>query len=136
MSNLVTKSLPRAKGFVQNIGTIQGNSVVIPRFASNVLNPDRIIQTLSVWQDLESIAAFAYSGLHAKALREKFTIEKKWPSFVAWWIDNDLVPQFTDGTQRLEHLYDHGATPYAFNLKNCFDAEGKAIQLNRQAANN
>jgi hypothetical protein len=42
-------------------------------------------RTLSVWEDLESVFAFAYSGVHAEALsrcREWF-LPPAWPSYVA-----------------------------------------------------
>ena len=50
--------------------------------------------TLTIWADLESVFAFAYSGSHLEAFkrrRESFHVGD-WPSHVAWWIGDDEMP--------------------------------------------
>src|SRR4051812_43075480 len=43
--------------------------------------------TLSLWENLESVFAFAYSGLHAESLshRQEWCLKPEWPTYAAWW---------------------------------------------------
>lgn len=87
--------------------------------------------TLSLWQDIESLFAFTYSGLHAQALgrgREWF-VKPSWPPLVLWWHQAAAVPQWSEGVERLEHLHDHGPTPRAFTFKSPFDPRGRPTTL-------
>jgi hypothetical protein len=42
--------------------------------------------TLSLWDNLESVYAFAYRGPHAEALRKRkeWFVKAEWPTYVAW----------------------------------------------------
>ncbi len=87
--------------------------------------------TLSVWQDLEAIAAFAYSGLHGEAVRlgREWFINGPWPPFVIWWIPEGDRPDWTEGVKRFHALADHGPGPDGFNLKSPFAPDGTAGQI-------
>lgn len=90
-------------------------------------------QTLSLWQDLDSVYGFAYSGLHMEALRKR----KEWfkprvgPAYVAWWVIDDHAPSWDEACSRIEHLHEHGSTPSAFDFRGAFDSEGEAVVLGR-----
>lgn len=90
-------------------------------------------QTLSVWADLESVFAFAYRGPHAEALRgrKEWFVEPQWPTYAAWWVADDHLPTWQEAAERLEHLHDHGATPFAFSFKQAFDPEGRPTVLDK-----
>ncbi len=87
--------------------------------------------TLSMWDDLESVAAFAYHGAHGEAMAKR----KEWfknndaPSYVAWWVDSDHVLTYQEGADRLDHLHEHGSTPHAFNFIKPFDADGNPCPI-------
>ena len=91
--------------------------------------------TFSLWADLESVYAFAYAhqGRHAEALRHRraWFLKGDWPTYVAWWIANDHTPTFQEAVERFEHLHDHGPSPFAFNFRTPFDADGRPVQLDR-----
>ncbi len=123
--------LNQAQGLVRYIDAVVGSSVAIPRLASSTKHPERLIQTLTLWSNLESVFEFAYSGSHGQAFGRNWTIKSEWPTYVAWWVNDDKEPTFADAAHHLEHLTERGSTPYAFNFKNCFDAEGQPIQLER-----
>lgn len=87
---------------------------------------DREASTLSLWADLESVYAFAYGGPHLEALRHRtewFT-ERRWPSYVAWWVGDDETPSWVEAAERLEHLHENGPTPFAFDFHQPYDATG------------
>ncbi|MDG9668714.1 DUF3291 domain-containing protein [Hahella sp. CR1] len=91
-------------------------------------------QTISIWKDLESVFKFAYHGpLHQAALRKsgKWFGQQGWPIYVVWWIDKDHQPNWREACERLEHLNDHGSTPFAFTFKKPFDATGQEYKIIR-----
>jgi len=88
-------------------------------------------QTLSLWRDLPAVYQFAYRELHAQALRRRkeWFVKARWPTYVAWWVASNHRPTWLEATERLEHLHDHGATPYAFDFKQPYDAGGQSVRL-------
>lgn len=108
--------------------------VKLPSCYPQPLENERIAATLSLWADLESVAAFSYHGPHAEAL----TRRKEWfdkvdlPGYVAWWVDSDHAVQWTEGSDRLDILHRDGPTPHAFNFAKPFDCEGKPRLLDRE----
>jgi hypothetical protein len=100
-------------------------SYVVPRFyqSAEYRHQHPPVQTLSVWINLQSVYQFSYSGEHRKALtrRREWFRKISYPTYVAWWIDNDRLPTWKEACLRLEHLYDHGSTAYAFDFKDPFD---------------
>jgi hypothetical protein len=51
----------------------------------------QIAMSLSLWKDLESVAAFTYHGAHGEALtkRREWFEKYKLPIYVAWWVPAD-----------------------------------------------
>jgi hypothetical protein len=101
-----------------------------PRFFIPGVHP-RAPQTLSLWVDLASVHAFAYGGPHAEALRlrKEWFLPPAWPSYAVWWVGDEETPSWSDAPGRLEHLHDHGPTPYAFNFRTPFDEYGQQVQV-------
>ena len=97
--------------------------------------PEQVAVTLSLWADLESVAAFAYHGAHAEALakRHEWADRGVVPVYVAWWVDEEQSITFPEGYERIEALYRNGSTAFAFNFAKPFDAVGNACVLDREA---
>ncbi len=87
--------------------------------------------TLSLWQDLESIAAFAYAGRHAEAMSHghEWFRQGTWPSHAAWWVAADHTPDWAEAAARHEHLHDHGSSTHVFDLAHPFAADGLKATL-------
>lgn len=108
--------------------------IVLPNCYPKVEN-DRIAATLTLWDDLESVAAFAYKGAHGEALANR----KDWfqslglPTYVAWWVPADHQVDWKEGAERMDHLHSHGSTAFAFDFRNPFDADGKPCALDAAA---
>ena len=47
------------------------------------------------------------------------------------WAENSV--DWCDAAGRMDHLYEHGATAYAFSLIHPFDASGKPYKMDRAA---
>ena len=135
---------PRMRGFVERIAEILAQAEAAPGFIAfppameapqddpELIWPpskpaDReAAMTLTLWRDVASAFAFAYSALHAEALqlRREWTIKPEWPSYVAWWVGDDELPTWRDAAQRHEWLRTEGATARAFDFRTPFDADG------------
>lgn len=128
----VFSSVEKSEGFIGRNKEERG-TYASPRFfdkSIHALAP----ATLSWWTDLESVCAFAYRGLHGEAmkLRKDWFLDSYWPTYVAWWIDDDHEPTRIEAADKLEYLYDNGSGPLAFDFKHPYDAEGKPAELNRK----
>ena len=98
---------------------------VAPRFyrAFATAGAETMITTLSLWRDVAVARQFAYGGLHREALRRRsdWFHKPEWPAYVLWWADDDEVPTWAEGADKLEALADQGPTSAAFNFASCFD---------------
>ena len=76
---------------------------------------------------------FTYYGLHGKAYKrgDEWFLDGDWPPFALWWIEDDEMPIWQDGAERLEYLHDNGSTPFAFNLKHPFDKNNQPTKIDK-----
>jgi hypothetical protein len=105
--------------------------LVVPTCAPDGIGLNQLAMTLSLWRDLESVAAFAYHGIHREALSRRldwFT-SGPWPSYVAWWVDGAHKPDWPEAVERIDHLHAHGPTPTAFSFRKPFDAMGAPARM-------
>lgn len=89
--------------------------------------------TLSLWQNLESLFNFTYTGLHREAfsLGNTWFERGEWPPYVLWWVPVEHQPIWSEGVARFEHLHDHGPTSHAFHFKQPFDENGQSTTLRK-----
>lgn len=89
--------------------------------------------SLSLWADIESLMAFSYSGVHADALKHArhWNVRQSWPPLVLWWVDANVVPEWKDGVERLEHLHDNGPSAIAFSFKSPYSRDGEPAEIDR-----
>ena len=149
---------PRVKGFVDRIPSVYSaadhsdgfdsrsirdvntwkhswGEVTPPTCYAHPNDDMRVAMTLSLWSDLESVAAFAYHGPHAEALTKR----KDWfttgnlPAYVAWWVPADAAVSWLEGAERLDHVHANGSTPFAFNFAKPFDPFGQPVRLDASA---
>jgi hypothetical protein len=142
---------PQVQGFLDRTGrvltTADGSAGMIKRSAANARwgektfprfftgdPPDGAAATLSLWEDLESVFAFAYAGVHAEALRHRkeWFVPPGWPTYVAWWVADGHTPDYLEAIERHRHLHEHGPTPTAFNFKHAFGPDGSQITIDRE----
>ncbi len=90
---------------------------------------DQVAVTLSLWADLESVAAFSYHGAHAEALTQR----SEWfgrgsvPGYVAWWVDAGDEITFAEGYERIESLHRNGSMPFGFDLRSRSMQRGRRV---------
>jgi hypothetical protein len=106
-----------APGFVWRLQTDAGDATSVRPYAD-----DRIIVNLSVWDSLESLHQYVYSGGHAGILARR----REWFSrmneafLVLWWVPPGHRPSPEEAVARLNHLREHGPSAHAFTFKQAF----------------
>ena len=119
----------------RNVHTLEHSwgPVIAPRCTPEGVSLNELAMALSLWRDMESVAAFAYRSAHGEALSHRTDWFRKgsWPVYVAWWVDENHTPNWTEAADRLDHLHVNGSTPSAFTFKQPFDANGAPARLKR-----
>jgi hypothetical protein len=97
-------------------------------------NPgDRLVRTLSIWRDLESVVAYSYSNPHSEtlSLRREWCVRPTWPSYVAWWIDGEQNPTWPESNERFDSLVTQGPTAFSFDFRKAFGPDGHPCTIVR-----
>lgn len=89
------------------------------------------VSSLSLWKDIESLAAFSYAGVHADALKHarQWNIKQDWPPLVLFWVALGDRPTWSQAVERFEGLMRHGPAPAHFSMKNAFTPDGAPYQI-------
>lgn len=90
--------------------------------------------SLSLWQDIESLMAFSYAGVHAEALKNarNWNTKNDWPPLVLWWVEAGRRPDWESAARQLEWLHDQGPGPKAFTFKQPYGPDGEPVEIDRE----
>jgi Domain of unknown function (DUF3291) len=113
----INKLADRSPGFVWRLQTEDGNATAVRPFED-----EGILVNMSVWESVEALGAFVYESRHLDVLRRrKEWFERMDESYLAlWWVPTGRIPTVADAVERIEHIREHGPTPYAFTLRTHF----------------
>jgi len=94
----------------------------------------RHVATLSMWESIEAVAAFAYNGAHGEAMRRRkdWFVPTNLPEQVAYWLEDGELPSWEQAASRMDHLHKHGPSGYAFLIRSSFDEHGSPYKLDVQ----
>lgn len=84
---------------------------------------------MSVWEDMEALAAFAYRNMgHRSIMRRRHEWFEPMEVYMAlWWIPEGETPTLAEGLRRLAILEANGPTAEAFLFKTPFPPPGGAF---------
>jgi hypothetical protein len=109
----------RSPGFVWRLAGESGDGTI-------ALPADpRTIFTLSVWESVEHLRAFAYQSAHLDYLRRRrewFLPHGHQAALVLWWIPAGQIPTLRQAISRLGRLQAGRPTPEAFTFREMFPA--------------
>ena len=111
-----------AEGFVWRLQTEDGNATSIRAFEWDQAGSAGVIVNMSVWESVEALAAFVYSGPHVTVLRQRrewFELMRE-ASTALWWIPAGTRPSTGDAEAAIRRLRSSGPTPAAFTLRQHF----------------
>lgn len=121
---------PRMKGFVDQLDHINRLAEASPGFvwrlqtgegdatAIRAFDDPLVIVNLSVWESVEALREYVYSGEHLEVLRSKREWMEKLPtqSLALWWLPAGQLPDVLMARQKLELLQERGASADAFTF--------------------
>ena len=120
---------PELAGFVARLDEVNALAEAAPGFvwrlkddATNnatsvpIYDDRMIIVNLSVWESIEALRAFTYSGAHLAVLKQRhgWFSQMRDAAMAMWWIPAGHVPTVAEARERLDHLRAHGPTAQAF----------------------
>lgn len=116
--NAIAESQP---GFVWRF-TGEGNNALDVQ----VFDDLNIASNLSVWSDLESLVAFAFSNeAHKDIMRRRREWFEKMDFYVVlWWVEYGHIPTLDEAKDRLEVLRINGPSASAFTFRDSYPAPG------------
>ena len=100
-------------GFVWRLQTEDGNATAIRPFED-----ERLMINMSVWESIDELASFVYRSGHVDVMRRRREWFEHMRLYMAlWWVPAGHVPTTAEARERLDHLTEHGPTPFAFTFK-------------------
>ena len=108
-----------ADGFVWRLQSDSGDATDIA-----VFDDVWLIINMSTWRDTDALTAFMYQGQHRELLarRREWFERVEEAMVVLWWVPAGHRPTVAEAEERLLHLREHGAAPYAFTLRTSYPA--------------
>lgn len=118
----VNAAADAAPGFVWRLQTDEGDATAVRAFDWDVGDSAGVIVNMSVWRDVEHLAAFVYGELHRQVLkRRREWFQRMSTAYTAcWWVPAGHRPTTDEAEDRIRHLRIHGPTPHAFTLRNSY----------------
>ena len=122
----VNAAADAAPGFVWRLQTEDGNATAVRAFEWDADGSAGVIVNMSVWESVEALAAFVYTGAHRPVLRRRRTwFEPISQAYTAlWWIRRGTTPAIAEAEGKVRYLRAHGPTPHAFTLRVHFPPPG------------
>ena len=114
-----------APGFVWRLQSEDGNATSFHAFTWDIGDSAGVITNMSVWVDVEHLAAFVYGEAHRRVLRRRREwFEPMREAYAAcWWVPAGRRPTLTEAEERIRGLRRVGPTPFAFTLREHFPAQ-------------
>ena len=115
--NALAETMP---GFVWRLRGAGNNATDIAAFADPLMAIN-----MSVWTDIQALAAFVYRTAHRDIMRQRAAWFEKMELFQClWWVPENHRPQPEEGIAKLNILRDRGPTQDAFTFRVPFPKPG------------
>ena len=90
----VNATADAAQGFLWRLQTEDGNATSVRAFEWDAAGSAGVLVNMSVWESVEALAGFVYSGAHRQVLqRRRRWFERMAEAYTAlWWIPRGHVP--------------------------------------------
>jgi hypothetical protein len=107
-------------GFVWRLQDDSGNATAIHAF-----DDPRMLLNMSVWESVEALERFVWQTVHKRIYgrRPEWFEPLDRPHFVMWWVPAGHRPDLAEAKGRLEYLWAHGPSDYAFGWESIASAQ-------------
>jgi hypothetical protein len=118
----VNATADAAPGFIWRLRTEGGNATSVRAVEWDAAGSAGVLVNMSVWESVEDLAGFVYSGAHRQVLRlRRRWFERMEEAYTAlWWIPRGHVPTTREAEERVLYLREFGPTPHSFTLREHF----------------
>lgn len=102
----------RTPGFVWRLkDDVTNNATAVPMY-----DDASIIVNMSVWETLEALRAYTYSGPHLEVFKQRrdWFAHLREAATAMWWVPAGHTPTVAEARERLGHLRAQGPTAFAF----------------------
>lgn len=108
-----------AIGFLWRLQAAEGNATSIRAFEWDVAGAAGMIVNMSVWDCVEALADYVFSGQHLAIMKRRgeWFVPMKQAYTALWWVPAGHRPTTDEAELRVRHLRQHGPTPTAFTLR-------------------
>jgi hypothetical protein len=119
----------RAPGFIWRLQTEDGNATAIQAFGWDAAESCGVIVNMSVWVDVEHLAAFVFGETHRQLLRRRreWFVHMREAFTACWWVPAGQRPTTDEAEDRIRCLRAHGPSEHAFTLREHFPAPGTGL---------
>ena len=123
---------PLMADFVAMAEKIDALAHASPGFIAQPTPPDegavfrkKTLLNLSIWESVERLEQFTYTGEHALALarRAEWFEQRPGPNYVLFWLPAGEIPSEAEMKRRVDYLAIHGPTPFAFRFDRRFTVQ-------------
>ena len=118
----VNATADAAPGFIWRLQGDDGDATSVRAFEWDIGGSAGLLVNMSVWESVEALAVFVYSGAHRQVLRRRRRwFERMAEAYTAlWWMPRGHLPMTEEAEDRVLRLRESGPTPYAFTLREHF----------------
>src|SRR5262252_5152971 len=111
----------RSPGFVWRYQDDSGSAIETRPFAGD----SRMAINMSVWDSAEALERFVWQTVHKRIYghRTEWFEPLERPHFVMWRVPVGHLPDVAEAKGRLEHLWAHGPSDYAFGWESVPSAQ-------------
>jgi hypothetical protein len=119
-----------APGFIWRLQTDEGNATAVQAFAWDAEDSAGVIVNMSVWSDVEHLAAFVFGDMHREVMRRR----REWfhrmseAYTTCWWVSAGHRPTTAEAEERIRSLRAHGPNPDAFTIRDNYPRPDLAEQ--------
>ncbi|HMH23744.1 MAG TPA: DUF3291 domain-containing protein [Puia sp.] len=108
-----------SKGFIWRLKDENNNATSL-----NPFGDERILVNMSVWETVDDLEAYVYSGRHLDVLKSRrdWFVKFGKPFMALWYIAAGHIPTVEEARERLDHLQRNGPTAYVFDFNVRFAA--------------
>lgn len=121
----VNADAEQAPGFIWRLQSEDGDATSVRPYPD-----ERMLINLTVWESVDTLAAFVYRGVHKDVLQrggEWFEPASE-PAIALWWIPVGALPTALEGVERLARLRREGPSEHAFTFRKRFPPPSRATQ--------
>lgn len=115
----VNQEADNAPGFRWRLQAEDGNATSIRAFAWDVQGAAGMIVNMSVWQSVDALANYVFSGQHLVVMkrRREWFVPMREAYTALWWVPEGHRPTTDEAEQRVRLLREQGPTSMSFTLR-------------------